>query len=143
VPETDADADDYPGQRLGLPKAGPGSVAGYGRRLVALFIDWFVALALASIFVGGEVWTGEGAGLWAPLVTLAVYLTLLDGLLGYSIGRRILSLALIRIDGRRPVGIPRALLRSVLLCLAIPALVNNPDRRGLHDLAAGTVVVRT
>ena len=136
------ESDDFPGQQLGLPKDGPGSVATFGRRLVALFIDWFVALALASIFVGGEVWTGEGAGLWAPLVALAVYLTLLDGLLGYSIGRRIMSLAVIRIDGRRPVGIPRALLRSVLLCLAIPALVNNPDRRGLHDLAAGTVVVR-
>ncbi len=136
------ESDDFPGQQLGLPKDGPGSVATYGRRLVALFIDWFVALALASIFVGGDAWTGAGAGLWAPLVALAVYLTLLDGLLGYSIGRRIMSLALIRIDGRRPVGIPRALLRSVLLCLAIPALINTPDRRGLHDLAAGTVVVR-
>lgn len=136
------ESDDFPGQKLGLPKDGPGSVATYGRRLVALFIDWFVALAIASIFVGGAAWTGEGAGLWAPLVALAVYLTLLDGLLGYSIGRRIMSLALIRIDSRRPVGIPRALLRSVLLCLAIPALINTPDRRGLHDLAAGTVVVR-
>jgi uncharacterized RDD family membrane protein YckC len=136
VPDTD-----YPGQRFGLPEIGSGSVAGYGRRIAALVIDWFVALLVASVFVGGEVWTGEGAGLWAPLVALAVELTLLDGLLGYSIGRRFLSLAVVRLDGRRPVGIPLALLRSVLLCLAVPALIIDKDRRGLHDLAAGTVVV--
>jgi uncharacterized RDD family membrane protein YckC len=138
VPETD----EYPGQRLGLPEEGPGSVAPFGRRIAALVIDWFVAILVASIFVGEDVWTGNGAGLWAPLAALAVELTLLDGLLGYSIGRRLLSIAVVRIDGRRPVGIPRALLRSVLLCLALPALINDQDRRGLHDLAAGTVVVR-
>jgi uncharacterized RDD family membrane protein YckC len=136
VPDTD-----YPGQRFGLPETGSGSVAGYGRRIAALVIDWFVALLVASVFVGQDVWTGEGAGLWAPLVTLAVELTLLDGLLGYSIGRRLLSIAVVRLDGRRPVGIPLALLRSVLLCLAVPALIIDKDRRGLHDLAAGTVVV--
>jgi uncharacterized RDD family membrane protein YckC len=136
------DTDEYPGQRLGLPTEGSGSVADYGRRIAALVIDWFVAILVASIFVGGDVWTGEGAGLWAPLAALAVELTLLDGLLGYSIGRRLLSIAVVRIDGRRPVGIPRALLRSVLLCLAVPALILDQDRRGLHDLAAGTVVVR-
>ena len=138
MPETD----EYPGQRLDLPEAGPGSVAPFGRRIAALVIDWLVAILVASIFVGEDVWTGEGAGLWAPLAALAVELTLLDGLLGYSIGRRLLSIAVARIDGRRPVGIPRALLRSVLLCLALPALINDQDRRGLHDLAAGTVVVR-
>jgi uncharacterized RDD family membrane protein YckC len=136
VPDTD-----YPGQRFRLPETGSGSVAGYGRRIAALIIDWFVALLVASVFVGQDVWTGEGAGLWAPLVTLAVELTLLDGLLGYSIGRRLLSIAVVRLDGRRPVGIPLALLRSVLLCLAVPALIIDKDRRGLHDLAAGTVVV--
>jgi uncharacterized RDD family membrane protein YckC len=135
-------SEEFPGQRLGLPEQGPGSVADYGRRIAALVIDWFVAILVASVFVGEDVWTGEGAGLWAPLATLAVELTLLDGLLGYSIGRRLLSIAVVRIDGRRPVGIPRALLRSVLLCLAVPALILDHDRRGLHDLAAGTVVVR-
>jgi uncharacterized RDD family membrane protein YckC len=136
-----ADSESYPGRRLGLPTEGSGSVAGYGRRLAALVIDWFVALLIGSLFVGEDVWTGEGAGLWTPLVVLLVELTLLDGLLGYSIGRRALSIAVVRIDGRRPIGIPRAFVRSLLLCLAIPALINDHDRRGLHDAAAGTAVV--
>jgi uncharacterized RDD family membrane protein YckC len=137
-----SDAADYPGRRFGLPEEGSGSIAEYGRRVAALVIDWFVAILLASLFVGEDVWTGEGAGLWAPLVALFVELTVLDGLLGYSVGRRVLSIAVVRLDGRRPVGLPRALLRSALLCLAFPALVNDRDRRGLHDLAAGTAVVR-
>jgi uncharacterized RDD family membrane protein YckC len=137
-----ADTEAYPGQRLGLPAEGSGSVAGYGRRFAALVIDWFVALLIGSLFVGEDVWTGEGASLWIPLVVLLVELTLLDGLLGYSIGRRALSIAVVRIDGQRPAGIPRAFVRSLLLCLAIPALINDPDRRGLHDTVAGTVVVQ-
>lgn len=136
------DSEVFPGRRLGLPAEGRGSVAGYGQRIAALVIDWVVALLVASAFVGGDVWTGEGAALWAPLVVLLAELTLLDGLLGYSIGRRVLSIAVVRVDGGHPVGLQRAFMRSILLCLAIPALVNDDDRRGLHDRAAGTVVVR-
>jgi len=135
------DSVSYPGQRLGLPAEGSGSIVGFGRRLAALVIDWAAALLIASIFVGEDVWTGAGAGLWAPLFVLLVERTLLDGLLGYSIGRRVLSIAVVRLDGRRPVGIPRAFVRSLLLCLAVPALINDQDRRGLHDLTAGTAVV--
>jgi uncharacterized RDD family membrane protein YckC len=137
------DTDDHPGQRLGLPASGPGSPATYARRIAALVIDWFAALLVASLVVCGDVWTGQGAGLWAPLVVLFAERSLLDGLLGYSLGRRAMSNAVVRLDGRRPVGIPRAMLRSALLCLAVPALILDRDRRGLHDVAAGTVVVRT
>jgi uncharacterized RDD family membrane protein YckC len=45
-----------------------------------------------------------------------------------------------RLDGR-PVGLPRAALRTLLLVLLVPAVVTDRDGRGLHDKAAGTVVV--
>jgi hypothetical protein len=32
--------------------------------------------------------------------------------------------------------------RTVLLCLLIPAFITDRDQRGLHDRAAGTVLVR-
>ena len=38
-------------------------------------------------------------------------------------------------------GIPRALLRGFLLALVIPALIMDRERRGLHDRAAGSIVV--
>jgi uncharacterized RDD family membrane protein YckC len=47
----------------------------------------------------------------------------------------------VRLDGR-PVTVLGALLRTALICLVIPPLVYNPDRRGLHDLVAGTLTVR-
>jgi uncharacterized RDD family membrane protein YckC len=47
-----------------------------------------------------------------------------------------------RADGGAP-GFVAALIRSVLLCLALPPLIWDADQRGLHDRWAGTVVVRT
>src|SRR6476660_6896579 len=40
---------DYPGQRLGLPQAGPRSLARLGRRVGALLIDWLIAYGLAAL----------------------------------------------------------------------------------------------
>jgi uncharacterized RDD family membrane protein YckC len=72
---------------------------------------------------------------------LFVVTSLLVGLLGTSLGHRLLGVRVARLDGRA-VGIPKAMLRSLLLCLVIPAVIYDKDRRGLHDLAAGTIVVR-
>ncbi len=135
------DAQAYPGQRLGLPEEGTGSVAGWGRRILALCADWAVSLLVVAAFIGGEVWSGGGATAFAPLLALFVQMTVLTGLLGASIGQRVLGMAVVRLD-RHPVGLPRAAVRSLLICLAIPPLVFDRDSRGLHDLAAGTVVVR-
>ncbi|MGO9653847.1 MAG: RDD family protein, partial [Mycobacterium sp.] len=38
----------YPGERLGLPESGPGSLAPVGRRVAALTIDWLIAYGLAA-----------------------------------------------------------------------------------------------
>jgi hypothetical protein len=38
-PGVDQQPNDYPGQRLGLPESGPGSIARFGRRIAALMID--------------------------------------------------------------------------------------------------------
>ena len=39
-------------------------------------------------------------------------------------------------------GLLAAVLRTVLLCLVIPAVIWNAQGRGMHDVAAGTAVVR-
>ena len=36
----------------------------------------------------------------------------------------------------------RAFVRTLLILLVIPAVIYNRDQRGLHDLAADSVVVR-
>lgn len=130
-----------PGQRLGLPPQGPGSVATWGRRVAALFIDWFAASLLVLVIARGtSPWTpGSLAQLW-PLVAWAVLVTLTTGLTGASPGQHLLNLRVIRLD-RRPVGLWNGLVRTLLIALVVPPLVADEDRRGWHDLAVGTIVV--
>ena len=42
----------------------------------------------------------------------------------------------------QPVGFYRSLIRTVLFLLVVPPLVLDADLRGLHDKAAGTIVIR-
>ncbi|PZU30429.1 MAG: RDD family protein, partial [Microbacterium sp.] len=41
------------------------------------------------------------------------------------------------------VGLWRPIVRTLLLCLVIPAVIWDADQRGVHDKAAGTVLLRT
>jgi uncharacterized RDD family membrane protein YckC len=130
----------YPGQRLGLPAEGHGSLATWRARIAALLLDWAACMAVAVLLFGTEVLTGSGWRSWMILTTFFLQSTLLSWLVGGSLGQVICRLAVVRLD-RRPLGIARAVLRAGLVSLALPALVIGPDRRGLQDLAAGTVVI--
>jgi uncharacterized RDD family membrane protein YckC len=142
-----AGSEAYPGQHFGLPEFGPGSVAGWSRRFGALLIDW-LACSLITIAFFYHPTVGHAARnvleqrrLW----TLAVFGAedfLLTALTGFTIGKRLLGLRVVRLDGR-PVGLPRAFVRTVVLMLVVPAMMMDRDLRGLQDKAAQTVVVRT
>ncbi len=60
---------------------------------------------------------------------------------GASFGQRILGIRVIAL-GKPYVNPWRALLRTLLICLVIPAVIWDRDGRGLQDRAAGTVVVK-
>lgn len=112
-----------------------------GRRLGALFVDWMIAvLTSAAITMTPPLWGEDRAPGWVPMLAFFVEVTLLTGLLGVTIGKRLFGLRVIDVDGRAP-GLGRAALRTALLCLVVPALIMTEDKRGLHDLAAGTKVV--
>ena len=140
-PSTAATGPSYPGERLGLPEEGPGSVAGWGRRIAALCIDWLASMLTVAAFIGTNVWTGRGAEQWGPMGVYVIEATVLTALLGGSFGQLVLRVVVVRIDGKA-VNLLQALLRTILICLVIPPLVFNRDQRGLHDLAAGTVTLR-
>ena len=108
--------------------------------MAALALDWAACMAVAVGFFGSAVLTGGGWRAWMILTTFFVQSTVLSWLMGGSFGQLICRIAVIRID-RQPLGPVRAVLRAALVSLALPPLIISADRRGLQDLAAGTVVV--
>lgn len=112
----------------------------YPRRIGALLIDWFIASFSGALLTGTSVYGSHTPSWWVPLAAFWVEVTLLTGLLGYSIGKRILGLRVINTEGNPP-GLARAAVRTALICLFVPALIMTADRRGMQDIAAGTKVV--
>ncbi|ORA21632.1 hypothetical protein BST13_37310 [Mycobacterium aquaticum] len=131
----------YPGERLGLPESGPGSLARTGRRVGALCVDWLVAyglagLALASGLISLATLSTAVMVIWIVLGTVAVRL------FSFTPGQLALGLVVAGTDGRDKVGIGRALVRVLLIALVIPPLVTDSDLRGLHDRVTFTAVLR-
>ncbi len=123
----------YPGERLGFPATGPGSIGRPGRRIGALAIDWAAAVFLSVAFFEYD-----------PLATLLIFAVvqiLFIPTAGGSPGHRILGMRVVRLDGGW-VGLWRPVVRTLLLVVVIPAVVWDPDQRGLHDKAVGTVLIR-
>jgi uncharacterized RDD family membrane protein YckC len=115
------------------------------RRLGALLIDWIIA-ALSAVTLAGVHYPPapldeDPSETFIIIGFFIVEVALLTGLVGRSIGKRLLGMRVENPDGK-PIGIPRALLRTALLVLVLPAVVMTDDKRGLHDLAAGARVVR-
>jgi uncharacterized RDD family membrane protein YckC len=124
---------------MGLPEEGPGAVAGYGRRLAALIVDWLIALLLAQALSAALHWSPMIRS-FATLAVFGVMAWLLTGIFGTTIGKRLAGLRVAGPDGGR-VGLVWAFERAVLLVLLVPAVLWDRDHRGLHDRAANTVVV--
>jgi uncharacterized RDD family membrane protein YckC len=109
--------------------------ANFGRRFAALLIDWALCLIIASFYADPRVVA------WPPVVVLILFNALFIGLFGQTLGMSLARLrAVSAVDGGA-IGIPRGLLRGLLLALLVPAVIMDGDRRGLHDRAAGSIVV--
>jgi uncharacterized RDD family membrane protein YckC len=128
----------YRGQQLGLPEEGPGSIARPGRRMGALAVDWALCM-LISYGLVTHAYT-QATGNWAVLI-LFVLSVLTVGTVGFTPGKRLFGLRVVAVRGGR-LGILRVVLRSLLVCLAIPALIWDRDGRGLHDRLSGALQVR-
>jgi hypothetical protein len=122
----------YPGQQLGLPERGPGSVASMPRRILALFIDWLLSMVIAYWLTHSQFWT---------IAVFAVEVFVLTALGGSTVGKRLVGIRTVRLGGGL-IGFGWALVRTVILLTVIPPLLTDRDLRGLHDRATGTVVVR-
>jgi uncharacterized RDD family membrane protein YckC len=134
MPTEQETTEDWPGKRLGLPQYGERSIARPGRRMVGVLIDWAIATVLTFAIVERQ----DG---WIILGIFAAMHVIFIPTLGGSIGHLVTGLRVVPLE---PVwiGVVKPVIRTALLCLAIPALVWDVDQRGLHDRIAGTVLVR-
>ena len=123
----------YPGERLGLPDSGPRSIARIGRRIGALAIDWAAAVIISIAFFQYDA--------LATSAVFAVVQIVFIPTIGGSPGHRILGMRVVMLRGGW-VGLWRPVVRTLLLVLVIPAVMWDPDQRGLHDKAVGTVLIR-
>lgn len=138
--------------------------AGLGRRFSALVLD-FVVLSLVFFPVTRAVkgvWVmspqdhawGYGWFITDPLcltylAVIFLYFVLLEGAFGATLGKRLLSLCVVRPDGGSP-GLVRALIRNLLRAVdALPAfnilgvilIATSPEKIRVGDRAAGTRVI--
>jgi uncharacterized RDD family membrane protein YckC len=133
--------------------------APFALRCGALLID-YILLALILTFstiiarmMGGGArmagGTAERIGILLTLVAAVLDLGVLAGLTGKTLGKWTTGLRIERIDGNLP-GIGWALLRHfvgypvsmLLFGIGFLIAIVNPTGRALHDLMAGTVVIR-
>ena len=136
-----APADGWRGRGLGLPPEGTGAVATTGSRVAAFFLDAVASGLVVLPFFTDPYDSRRGL---AGVAVLAVMNIVLVSLSGQTFAMRLLGIRVHALRGGsgRP-SLLAALVRTALLTLLLPALIFDRDGRGLHDRAAGTVVVRT
>jgi uncharacterized RDD family membrane protein YckC len=108
-----------------------------GRRFGALLIDWVLSVMVATLFSDP---LRDG---WPPVVVLIVLYGVCLGFVTQTPGMWVSRVRCVSYPSGGRIGVPRALLRGVLLCLVVPPLVMDELRRGWHDRLAGSIVVST
>lgn len=131
----------WPGEKLGLPKEGPGALASVLRRCGGVLIDWLISLAIATML------TTLGPRVLGDTATLTLIIFAILGMLSVMIfartpGQAVMKMGVARIDDRAAhVGVWRSIVRTLLTIAVLPAAMVDADGRGLHDRATGTAVV--
>ena len=117
----------------------PLAASGFGRRVAALCIDWLVASLVTRIAFLDLAYPSNDFA----LITLGIFyfeVALLTWLTGASFGQRLVGVTVVRTHGGR-LSMDRVALRTLLICLVIPAVIYDSDGRGLHDRAVDSIVI--
>ena len=130
----------WPGQTMGLPKEGSGSLASVMRRTFGVLIDWLLAMLIANLLelftnsLGGPAFLG-----YAVWVVMGI---VCGWLFARTPGMALLGMGVARLDvPGSSVGLWRAAVRTLLTAVLVPAAMVDADGRGLHDRATGTAVI--
>ncbi len=137
--------------------------AGADRRFYAFVVDRLIAwgviggeayAAYTLLIEPGRLWTGVAA-IAGTVLMVGLLSSMLIGLFGLTPGKALVGIRVLSFEDARPIGLLRAMLRTLLLgvatlptlgfgaaALAWTAMVDPSGwRRGWHDLRTGSVVV--
>lgn len=116
-------------------------MAALWRRLVAFVVDCVLASLVTSLFVRQDfVHHTQSANYWSVLTWFLITVIGI-GFFAATPGMTLFGIRVARVDGSSYVLPWRAAIRAVLVALVVPAVIWDIDRRGLHDKAAGTIVL--
>jgi len=128
-------------------------LASFKKRTYAFLIDFLMMLAITSILVlpgvllpqfGGFLGLVLSGVLFVALVLLFAYSTLLEGFIGQTVGKRVIGLKVVRIDGKK-LSYDHAAVRNFGKAFLLPfdLLVGLKHERFLRyfDKFAGTTVI--
>lgn len=110
----------------------PLPMASNWRKAQAITIDWIGSLFVASLFTD-ESWT---------LLFFFLQVAIMTALTGASAGQRLRGIRIIDVNTLQNISPLGALIRTFLILLVIPAVVQTKQGRGLHDLATKSAAVR-
>lgn len=125
----------YPGQSMGLPDSGVGSVASMARRILAFGIDIVLSALVAWLITAPEPPQNMSLVVWAVMTVVTV------GAFGITPGQGVVGIRVVPMSGGDFVGL-WAIPRTLLIFLIIPPLLLNVDGRGLQDRLCRTIVLR-
>ena len=117
--------------------------ASWGRRILALVVDWFASTLVVVALIGPRGWSEDPLSGFYVLGVFVAESALFTAVAGGSFGKLATRLRVVRDDGSYgPVSLLRCVLRQALVAVVVPPLIFRPDGRGLHDMAAGSRTAR-
>ena len=111
--------------------------ASLGRRLLALVIDWTMCRLIAGLLSPSVIPDNT----FSTLIIFYIEVCLFTIAFGASAGQRIMAIKVVTYPDQQRVKVGRIVLRTLLICLVLPAVFTN-NGRPLHDHFAHSQTVR-
>ena len=111
--------------------------ASLGRRLLALLIDWTMCRLIAALLSPSAIPDNT----FSTLIIFYLEVCLFTITFQASAGQRIMAIKVVTYPDQRRVRPTKILLRTLLICLVLPAVFTN-NGRALHDHFTNSQTVR-
>ena len=118
----------------GLPNLLP--EASLGRRLLALVIDWTMCRLIAGLLSPDVIPSNDFSTLFIFFIEVCLFTIAF----GASAGQRIMAIKVVSYPDQQRVKVARVILRTLLICLVLPAVFTK-NGRPLHDHFANSQTV--